>query len=695
MKINSVLVENFRALTSITLPNLSDGVVLAGPNGCGKSRVLDSLRLLKSAYGSYQQNESDQWFSEFQIDLRSGRSHLLPLFQDKSKPIRISASFSLRKEEQIFLKENGESLLTRYIWSQSQGQANVMMPPRDFDTSPTYRTNREFARREASSQLSAFISCVEKNEIIGTVVINPKGYIESQKNLLLELVFSVYDPQHLGVIDYHGPNRNYGRERINNVNLTIDASEDRQRQSALYNYNNKYNNLKTELASEYVRHLLERERNPSAARDDSLTQTLKELFAAFFPGKQFQGPQPTADGRLLFPVRLANGSEHDIDDLSSGEKEVLYGYLRLHNSAPRNSIIMIDEPELHLNPRLLRGLASFYYRHLSQRLNNQIWLITHSDALIREAVNQSEYTVFHIHPTSNSQKDQATPVKGTEEIEKLVIELVGDLAAYRPGSKIVIFESTEDAAFDAYMTCALFPEFEQRTNSISAGNKQRVGELYEILEKAKKAGTLPAEFFSITDMDDGIHEAGPTRRFTWDMYHIENYLLNADFLLKVMNEIAAEDHQFADSHAVKAALRDCAKDTIPSLISHKLRVYANSIIVPCVNLSFNPMRSDIAVALGEAVERTKGHVVGKIEQELSAAKLGALEKNLSEEYTKAVSNDDWMRAFRGRDILKLFVGKFGKGVAYDVFRNLLIARMRDVNFKPPGMMAVVTSILNA
>ncbi|QKQ74600.1 ATP-binding protein [Nostoc sp. TCL240-02] len=61
-----------------------------------------------------------------------------------------------------------------------------------------------------------------------------------------------------------------------------------------------------------------------------------------------------------------------INELSSGEKEVLYGYLRLRNTAPRNSVLLMDEPELHLNPRLISGLASFYHKNLGKPLGNQL-----------------------------------------------------------------------------------------------------------------------------------------------------------------------------------------------------------------------------------------------------------------------------------------------------------------------------------
>ncbi len=397
MKISSLHVENFRALKRFDIGDLSDGVVLAGPNGCGKSCVLDALRLLKSAYGSYRQDEWHQWLNEFQIENFQGHRNLTSLFQDRERPILVAAKFQLREGERAFLKEHGLKLLQDFLLG-PQHEFNLML-----SAGPAHGVvhvqEREEALKQATAALPHFVSLLEQLETEAVVTITPAEEVNAAPNLLLQITFSTYDPQHLGIVDYHGPNRTFGRENLQNINLTIQqAYEDRLRDSALYNYNNKYNNLKTEIASAYIRHLLAKESDPNARRDDSLTENLKELFTTFFPGKQFLGPRPTNDGRLSFPVKVASGHEHDIDDLSSGEKEVLYGYLRLHNAAPRNSVILIDEPELHLNPKLLSGLASFYHKKLAKELNNQLWLVTHSDTVIREAVDDGEYSVFHVHP---------------------------------------------------------------------------------------------------------------------------------------------------------------------------------------------------------------------------------------------------------------------------------------------------------
>ena len=58
MKISQLTVENIRGINLAVLDNLGDVVAIAGSNGCGKSCLLDCVRLFKSQYGSYNQNES-------------------------------------------------------------------------------------------------------------------------------------------------------------------------------------------------------------------------------------------------------------------------------------------------------------------------------------------------------------------------------------------------------------------------------------------------------------------------------------------------------------------------------------------------------------------------------------------------------------------------------------------------------------
>src|SRR6266498_3961331 len=116
MRFRRLRISNFKAITGIDLDNLSDVVVVAGPNGCGKSCVFDAIRLLKSAYGGYQPNEVDRWFGEFQIEIKQGERDLLALFQDKKKPVHIRVEIELSTAEREYLKRNARRLVQAQAW---------------------------------------------------------------------------------------------------------------------------------------------------------------------------------------------------------------------------------------------------------------------------------------------------------------------------------------------------------------------------------------------------------------------------------------------------------------------------------------------------------------------------------------------------------------------------------------------------
>ena len=113
MKIQSLTVVNFRAITRLELRNLPWSVVIAGPNGCGKSCVFDAIRLLKSVYGGYQPNEWQSWFGEFQININQRQSDLLSLFQDRRTALEVSADIVLAPAEVEFLRREAAAMLAR------------------------------------------------------------------------------------------------------------------------------------------------------------------------------------------------------------------------------------------------------------------------------------------------------------------------------------------------------------------------------------------------------------------------------------------------------------------------------------------------------------------------------------------------------------------------------------------------------
>ncbi len=375
MKIESLQIRNFRGIRNLESGNLGGMVIIAGQNGSGKSCIFDAIRLVKSIYGGYQVNEWQQWMGEFQISLSNRSSDFLAIFNDKSKELVITCDFRFSEEERKYIIDQDVDLLREYIWRTLIPDAYSWGGDRFAMFASQYREREHEVSEKVREERSRLVAELSQQTVRGSFSIKPGGLPEIRNSIALSVAFSSFRPQKIGVIDYHGAQRHYGRESIQGINLNLDANNQQLGQHALYNYSNKYNNIKSEMAATYVKEILAEQAGVPRASQASLTNTLKELFETFFPDKKFLGPTPTESGSLIFPVMTSSGGEHDLDDLSSGEKEILYGYLRIRNSAPRFSIILLDEPELHLNPRLIRGLPQFIEEILAKAYRTNFgWL---------------------------------------------------------------------------------------------------------------------------------------------------------------------------------------------------------------------------------------------------------------------------------------------------------------------------------
>jgi len=688
-------IVNFRAIQNFHVDGLTDFVVVAGANGSGKSCILDAMRLLKSVYGGYQVNEWQQWFGEFGIDL-GDTSQVSRMFRDPSQAIRISASIELAQREVEYLRLEAESVVEPLVWRAVTGQALETVSFSRTALATQFSQYGEQVARQKNERAARLRTSLNGQPFRISVEVYPDGNLGISPNETVEAIFQTYDPEHLGILDYHSASRAYQRENLGGLNLDVKQFDAQRRTQSLYNSQGKYQGVKAELAAAYVRELIAREAGMETVHSD-LNETLKELFATFFPDKEYLGVMPGVDGNLSFPVRLSTGEQHDINEMSSGEKEIVYGYLRLRNSTPLCSTILLDEPELHLNPGLLQGFADFYHQHIGRKRGNQLWMVTHSDTLLRQAVGNLNYSVYHMTAASIADRDvnQAAKVEVADELEKATLDLVGDLAGYRPRAKVLLLEGGGESDIDVAMTKRLFPELTRRVNILSGGSKRRVSDLYEVLADTAREVRLADRFFVITDKDSGPLEIPPANasRMTWDVYHIENYLLEPKYVREATNSLLGTQ-KFATDDEVRSALKDCAQELLPGLLVKRLQKHINDRLVAALNIGGSPTASDAVTALLPSVMSAFNRVQ-RVKSDIGDEdSLRALEEELHEELEGWLNDDkSWVNEFPGRDILKRFIGGHLEGhVNYAAFRNLVLDRMVEDKFQPPGMTQVLVRV---
>lgn len=700
MRIEQFEIQNFRGITLAKASNLGSAVIIAGQNGSGKSCILDALRLVKSAYGGYQQNEWHHWMSEFSINMSLRSQDLVGIFNNPARSVSITFTFSLHDDEISYVRGNLDDLLIDYIWKTNIPEAYSYGGYRMAAFAAQFREREPEMRAKAQALKPKLLQELSDGAAVGSINVQPGGRLAATETVLLPIMFSSYLPEKIGILDYHGPQRHYGRDPAQTVSINLDQNNSNQSQHALYNYSNKYAGIKSEMAATYVREILAEEAGVPRASQNSLTDTLKSLFQTFFPDKRFLGPVPTADGNLSFPVETPSGSRHDLDELSSGEKEILYGYLRMRNSAPRYSVILIDEPELHLNPRLIQGLPQFYAQNLGVALDNQIWLITHSDALLREAVGNPSFNVFHMQPCSQSDGETGQVVIGKNQLKVLnresdldlaIADLVGDLAAYKPDRKVVIFEGGGDSDFDKWMTATLFPKFAQSANLISGSNKTKVSALHDVLNRAFEKGEISTKFYAIvdSDFDQRADVSENVRLFSWPVYHIENFLLDAHIIARVVSNLYPNS---IASDEVLDVLRECARDCIPRAVRHHVVGLASRQLISAIDLGFDPRSENIAEQVFAAARRSVQRTSDLLNADLSEKILVEEETALRREFADAIDNGTWISKLPGREILKAYSNRLPNGISHEVLRNMIVNRMAEEKFMPPDMAQIIRQI---
>lgn len=672
MHITDVEIRNFKGLDNLNLTNLKEFVVIAGANGSGKTTILDALRLVKS---SYVEGEIDMWLGEFGFGQKD--ADFTKVVRDANKPCSIRARFELSEEEADFLEPRLENIHSAIQLKRSRVQG--MQRPLVVDGSaPLYplhfndnqRQSIEKAASEAASQSRAELEN-RAFTVELTMTARPSRHIKP--SALATAALSCHAPKHLGVLDLHTSERSYNRQQQGQIQVRLGQQNDNP-QSHLYQPQQKYQNLKTRLTEELVRSKL------TDTDESPLQASIQDLFRRFFPNKKFVGIEvDTYTGNLRFDVELSTGEKHDIDDLSSGEKEIIYGYMWLRTSTPEHSVVLIDEPELHLNPALLGGLPDFYLEHLSEALRSQVWIVTHSDAILRVAARSERMGVFHVAAALGDHTNQAQPVDSNDQIENAVLDLIGDLAAYRPHSTIVLVEGSKDTRFDVDVITQLFPEWVGRANFVPAGSRTSAETSSARLREILGETGFSAKAVSICDGDTGSSPADG--RYYWPVYEIENFLLDPSVIRHALKTLSRSD-PFASDEQVVTALRSVAETQVEYLATVIVQRRINEQLLTAMNTGFGRTspKADLVAAAEASAQRMKDVDV----TEPTLLKLIEAEESRLQ---KSLTTDEFLSIFPGDRLLSALAGDHHQNAV--AFKNTCLEAARLLGLQPQGMRSIL------
>jgi AAA15 family ATPase/GTPase len=279
------------------------------------------------------------------------------------------------------------------------------------------------------------------------------------------------------------------------------------------NLENKYHDAKQMFVNFYLHDLARPQDPPIYPEAKEMVETLLgrkvsvELDTSLFPHILIESP----DG----PV--------EIDSLSSGQRELFMTYVGIYSTRLTHSIILFDEPDLHLHASMQKKAIQYLRKYANS--GNQVFLTTHSLDMITETAEES---LFHLSPT-NEKISQLQ--KLTDEKEKLRIfqELGASKYTYVNFKKIIFVEGESD--YNIFQKSAMInPDI----------RFQQIGGVSKITPEVLSNASQIESFFMIRDRDflDTNEIEQQERKYNKKIYflrrrNIENYILDSDELFEI------------------------------------------------------------------------------------------------------------------------------------------------------------------
>ena len=188
------------------------------------------------------------------------------------------------------------------------------------------------------------------------------------------------------------------------------------------------------------------------------------------------------------------GQQFQITSLSSGEQEVVNVVFDFILRRPSHSIILFDEPELHLHPelsfRLLRTLETVGEQ-------NQFVFCTHSPDIITSSLENS---VVFIGPPSDSGENQAIPVSEDDETNKALRLLGQSIGIIALGRKIVLVEGT-NASLDKQIYGSIIRSRYPNLVLVPSGGNATIRSFAGIASQVLEKTIWGVDFFMLCDGD--------------------------------------------------------------------------------------------------------------------------------------------------------------------------------------------------
>lgn len=666
MRITNLEVRNFRGLERIRLPAGPGLNVIVGPNAIGKTTILEAIRLSKTVLAQRYAGEAQQVLvslGAYQLPAYGGAqgAQFAPLCGDPARPVQVSLHIKLDDIEFETITTSVSALALMMLQTEL-ARSNV----------------------ENSVDLTQYLSTIEGQ---GRLAANTErvtdllGNLTKDTTLKLDLVIDVQtdqirgtDPDSQMFITLLERSITPSKAHFNyfvadralpagEVAIQLGSADIQQQvMSYMSQPSLKYGRLKL-LIIQII--LLD----PNGR--DLIKSEFDLIFDNLLPGKKLSGVSYNEHGILKVLVEDTSTKKvFDIDSMSSGEKGLVLTFLTLRLNAKPNSIVMLDEPELHLNAAVCSRIVRFLVEHCVKSMGLQIFICSHSPEIVRDAFESVDCKLFHLR--SNVDLSPVLQQDNGEVFE--ILNRLGTNTADVLFSKGSIFVEGEH---DASILQAGYPALLSGYKVLSTGGRSEVEKEIGKLQTLESEGKLDKKQLFIFDNDrkkTPLKSTALVHVNQLQRYCIENYLLDETILFDVIHRHAPS---FTESRGTfPTALEGIA---ISQLDTYVIRTTYQALEPENAGLRPKDIRSmafdQAAIKLWDQIEKVRASVVSLDKSQWIADFIAKCET------TKTEIEPNWKSKWRelasGKQIIDDLYAIYNINIAKLDFKREVMAKMAE------------------
>jgi predicted ATP-dependent endonuclease of OLD family len=417
VKLKSLTVQNIRSFSAEKRIEFNDDFsILIGPNGGGKSNILDIITItmrqyLFPPYGVTRQSDVSGPFLRFESETPFGNiHHELAKFYGAKEPSRIAMEFVLSDQDILniqWITEHHADLLSfsdEYRGGRDSLDGLKGLQPEQFKTSDviTFEVvdgNLVQPTDQKHQSLLRFLRLFNKVAII------------LEKNTHRLTTPFVHFPPYRGVAP-DGLRVSLASQNRWNIEIGHARSTSRQTYSliplATFHFARKHRQLEFKASQSGYKQAF--------WGDPEVKQVTETLYRL---GYEWDLTVKDADQNLYEITLKRDGQQFDLSSASSGEKELINFVFGIFALNVRNGLVTIDEPELHLHPkwqRILYGLLET----LQEKTGNQFLLATHAASFITPKTLGKMTRVARKDKHSEVTKLDAQGVAGQKDLLQMI-----------------------------------------------------------------------------------------------------------------------------------------------------------------------------------------------------------------------------------------------------------------------------------